>query len=99
MGMPIDHPHETGSLWVQLQAIKVVNDMEQVSLEIDHFAGRKLPRPLPQIHIPPHGNDRCHLSQHMEHIRLAYISCMDDESASLKGIQRLLPYKTMGIRN
>lgn len=95
--MAVNHGAESGGGGIQIQMIKIMNDIEQDLCHLCCLGFRELKKPGTPVHVSPYGHNPGNSSQTREDFRLAYVTSVDDQVDSLEGLDHLGPQNTVSI--
>lgn len=89
MGMPADDDVEAGGSRIQVQSLDIVKNIEEDRARFCYGGIRQIASPVSLIDVSTYRDDGRKFSQSCKNLRLANISCVDDQVGAAKCIQRL----------
>lgn len=99
VGMATHDDMESSGGRIQVKSVHIVEQVEEdVACLCDGCFGQAF-CPMVRIHVSPHGNDGCKLSQSSKNFGLTYVTSMENQVGATKGFQSLWAQQAVSIRN
>lgn len=97
MRVPANDGAETGCSRIEIQIVHVMDEIEQALPDLNNFVPGKGVCPFSLIHIAPHRHHRCYFPQPVDYLRIANVSCMDNQTRPFQCFERLRPDQAVRI--
>ena len=97
MGMPADNHMEASSRGVQVESMRIVENINDKFARLGQRRFGQRPCPIRRIHVSAHGYDGSKLLQRAEDFGLAYITRVKNLLRTAKRLQRLRAQQTVSV--
>src|SRR5260370_9304133 len=99
MGVAADDRVESGSLWIDVEIVEIVEHIEIETGNFDNRGKRQLLRPRLCVHVAAHGKHGSDSFQLGEYFRCTHVSRVNDQLDSGEGALRFRSEKAVAIGN